>query len=195
MAHPRQDERNIKNAEETVRRTGEQTAEQTRRMGLMATQAGEEMAQVSASLFQQNAEMLQNTWRFGMEMATTVFNRSTDQLGRTLGLSGNEAQAAAERSARNAQTILHSASAVTKGMNGLSREYFDFARHQLQNNMNRVEELWRCRNPHEIAALQTELVRDTVTGAVESGRRMADMSLKMADDAGKRIAESVEHAA
>jgi phasin family protein len=195
MANPRQEEKTSQSAEETVRRTSERTAEQTRRIGLAAAQAGEEMAQVSANVFQQNAEMLQNTWRLGVDMATTVFSRSTDQLGRTLGLSGNEVQEATERSARNAQTILHSASAVTKGMNGISREYFEFVRHQLENNMNRMNELWRCRNPQDIAALQTEVVRDTVASVFESGRRIADMSLRVADDAGKRITESMDRAA
>jgi hypothetical protein len=172
MAHPRQEERVAQRAAETVRRTSEKTAEQTRRIGLAATQAGEEMAQVSANLFQQNAEMMQNTWRLGVDMATTVFSGSTDQLGRTLGLSGNEAQGAMERSARNAQAILQSAGAVMKGMNGIFQEYFDFVRHRFENNMDHMNELWRCRNPQEIAALHTEVVRDTVASVFESGRRM-----------------------
>jgi len=195
MANPRQEERTTQAADETVRRTGERTVEQTRRIGLAAAQAGEEMAQVSANLFQQNAEMLQNTWRLGVDMATTVFNRSADQLGRTLGLSGSEAQGAAERSARNAQTLLHSASAVTKGMNGISREYFDFVRHQLESNMDRMNQLWNCRTPQDVAALQTDVVRDTVASVFQSSRRMADMSLRVADDAGKQIAEGMDRAA
>ncbi len=200
MANPRQEDKFTQNqenksAEETVRRTGERAAEQTRRIGLAAGQAGEEMARVSANLFQQNAEIVQNTWRFGVDIATAMVGRSTDQLGRTLGLSGDEAQEAAERSARNAETILHSASAVTKGMNGISREYFDMVRQQFENNMQRMNELWRCRSPQDVAAVQTDLVREAVTGALESGRRMADMSLRLADDAGMQMAQTMQRAA
>jgi phasin family protein len=200
MASSRQEEKSThvqhnKSAEETVRQAGERTAEQTRRIGLAAGHAGEEMARVSAHIFQENAEMAQNTWRFGVEMATAMVGRSSDQLGRALGLSGNEAQQATERSARNAETILQSASAVTKGMNGISREYFDLVRRQFQNNMERMNELWRCRTPRDLAAVQTELIRDAVTSALESGRRMADMSVRLADDAGKQMAQSVQRAA
>jgi phasin family protein len=195
MAHPRQEEKTAHVAEETVRRTGEKAAEQTRRIGLAATQVGDEIAQVSANLFQQNAEMLQNTWRLEVDMATTVFSRSLDELGRPLGLSGQEAQGAIERSARNAHTILQFANAVTKGMNEISREYFDFVRHRFENNMDHMNELWRCRNPQEIAALHTEVARDTVASVLESGRRMADMSLRVVDDAKKPIAESMGRAA
>ncbi|WGD50988.1 phasin family protein [Bradyrhizobium sp. CB1650] len=195
MAHPRQEEKTAHSAEETVRRTGEKAAEQTRRIGLAATQVGDEIAQVSANLFQQNAEMLQNTWRLEVDMATTVFSRSLDQLGRPLGLSGQEAQGAIERSARNAHTILQFANAVTKGMNEISREYFDFVRHRFENNMDHMNELWRCRNAQEIAALHTEVARDTVASVLESGRRMADMSLRVVDDAKKPIAESMGRAA
>ncbi|OSI79088.1 Phasin protein [Bradyrhizobium canariense] len=192
MADPRQEEKSAQKAEDTVRRAGEKTAEQTRRIGLAAAQAGEEVAQASSHLLQQNAEMLQNSWRFGVDVATAMMGRSTDQLGRTFGLTGDEAQRATERSVRNAETIMYSATAVAKGMNGVSREYFEFVRQQIERSMDRMNELWRCRTPHDLAAVQTDLVRDTIRSAMDSSRRMADMSLKVADDAGNHIAQSVE---
>ncbi|WP_246649561.1 phasin family protein [Bradyrhizobium canariense] len=101
-------------------------------------------------------------------------------------------QRATERSARNAETIMYSATAVAKGMNGVSREYFEFVRQQIERSMDRMNELWRCRTPHDLAAVQTDLVRDTIRSAMDSSRRMADMSLKVVDDAGDHIAQSVE---
>lgn len=195
MANPRQEDKSTPNAnaaEEAVRRTSERTVEQTARMGQTAAEAGQEMARAGANLLQQNAETLQNAWRFGIDMTTAVMGRSSDQLSRSLGLTGNEAQQATERSARNAATIIHSTTAVTKGMTGMSREYFEFVRHQIEKSMERMSELWRCRTPQDMAAVQTEFVRDTVESALESSRRMADMSLKVADDATKQITQSME---
>ena len=196
MANPRQEEKSTHtdNVAETAQRTNERTAEQTRRIGLATAQAGEEVTKASAQMAQQNAEMLQNTWRLGLDMATTLVSRSTDQLGRTFGLTGDEAQKATERSARNAETIMYSASALANGMNGVSREYFAFLRHQVETSVDRMNELWRCRTPQDVAAVQTELVRDCIRSALESSRRMADMSLRVADDAGKHITESIERA-
>lgn len=192
MANPRQEEKSTQNPEDTIRRAAERSAEQTRRIGLAAAEAGEEAAQASSHLLQQNAEMLQNAWRFGVDMATAMMGRSTDQLGRTFGLTGNEAQRATERSARNAEVIIYSATAVAKGMNGVSREYFDFVRQQIERSMDRMNELWRCRTPHEVAVVHTDLVRDMISSALDTSRRMADMSLKVADDAGNHITQSIE---
>jgi hypothetical protein len=195
MADTRQENKSSQKTEESLRGTGEQAAEQTRRIGQAAAKAGEDLSGVSADFFRQNTEMLQNTWRFGVDTARAVMNRSTDQLGRTFGWTGDEAQQAAERSVRNTQTVMDSAAAVSKGMNEISREYLQFARRQMENNMERLNELWRCRTPHELAAVQSDLIRETMTGALESSRRVADMSLKVADDAGKRISGNVQRAA
>ena len=175
-----------------MRRAAERTAEQTRRIGLATAEASEEVAQASSHLLQQNAEMLQNSWRFGVDMATAMMGRSTDQLGRTLGLTGNEAQQATERSVRNAEAIMYSTTAVAKGVNGVSREYFDFVRQQIERTMDRMNELWRCRTPQDLTAVQTDLMRDSIRSALDTSRRMADMSLKVADDAGNHITQSIE---
>ena len=197
MAHPRPEDKSTQNIEDTARRTAEQTsrigqaaAEQTTRIGQAAAEAGDEVARAGAHLLQQNAETLQNAWRSGLDMATAVMGRSTDELRHTLGFSGNEAQAATERSARNTEAILYTSTAATKLIGGMSQEYFEFVRHQIENSMNRVNELWRCRTPHDVAAVQSDLVRETVGSVLESSRRMADMSLKLADDAAKHMERS-----
>lgn len=177
---------------EQASRIGQTAAEQTTRVGQAAAEAGEEVARAGAALLQQNAETLQNAWRFGLDMATTVMGRSTDQFGRALGLSGDGVQQATERSARNAQTILYTSTAAAKVMGGMSQEYFWLVRHQVEKNIDRMTELWACRTPQDVAAVQSDLVRETVGTVLESSRRIADMSLKLADDAGKQINQKLE---
>lgn len=188
----RQEEKSTQAPEDTIRHATEQAAEQPRRIGLAAAQATEEVAKTSATLFQQNAEFLRNSWRFGVDVATAVVGRSADQFGRTLGLSGSEAQRATERSARNAETILYSATAASKGLNGLSQEYFQLVRRQLETSMDRASELWRCRSPHDVVALQSDIVGDALGSFLESSRRMADLSLKLTEDAAAHVTENME---
>ncbi len=195
MANPRQEEKLTQATEDAARRASERTAEQTRRIGETAVEAGQEVARAGADLFQQNAQALQTALRFGLDMTTAAMGRSTDQLSRGLGLSGDEVQEAAERSARNAATILHSSTAVAKGMSGMSQEYFAFVRHQMESGMDRMNQLWQCRTPQDIVAVQSDFVRETVQSAVESSRRMADMSLKTADDTARRMAQTIERRA
>src|SRR2546421_13081880 len=103
MANPR-DDKSTQNIEDTARHASERATEQTTRMGQVAAEAGDEVARVGAQLLQQNAETVQNAWRFGPDMATKVMGRSTEGIGRTLGFSGTEthnAQQATRVSRRN----------------------------------------------------------------------------------------------
>jgi cytochrome c556 len=50
-------------------------------------------------------------------------------------------------------------------MNAASREYFEFIRKQTERSMDRMNELLRCRTPHDVAAVQTDLVRETISSA------------------------------
>jgi phasin family protein len=203
MANPRQEEKPTQGMEDTARHAGEKaaeqanrfgqaTAEQTARVGQVAAEAGEEVARASASLLKQNAETLQDAWRCGLEMATSVMGRSTEQFGRTLGLSGDGVQQATERSARNTQTVLYTGTAAAKVMGGISHEYFQMVRHQVEKNMDHMNELWSCRTPQDFAAIHSDIVRETVESVLQSSRRIADMSIQMADDAGKQISKSME---
>ena len=103
MANPRPEDKSTQGMEDAARRAGERAAEQTTRIGQAAAdqtarvgqaaaEAGEEVARAGADLLKQNVETLQNAWRSGLETATSVMGRSSEQFGRTLGLSGEGAQ-------------------------------------------------------------------------------------------------------
>ena len=155
MANPRQEDKSTQGMEDATRRAGERAAEQTTRIGQAAAdqtarvgqaaaEAGEEVAREGANLLKQNVETLQNAWRSGLETATSVMGRSTEQFGRTLGLSGEGAQKrneATERSTRNAQTLLYSGNAAARVMGGMSQEYFQMVRHQVEKNMDHMNQL------------------------------------------------------
>ncbi|MCK1638535.1 phasin family protein [Bradyrhizobium sp. 157] len=206
MANPRQEDKSTQGMEDAARRAsdraaeqttriGQAAADQTSRVGQAAAEAGEQVARASADMLKQNVETLQNAWRFGLETATSAMGRTTEQLGRTLGVSGEgvqQAMEATERSARNAQTLLYSSTAAARMMGGMSQEYFQMVRHQVEKNMDHMNELWTCRTPQDFAAVQSDMVRETVETALESSRRIADMSLKMADETGKQIKQTME---
>jgi hypothetical protein len=115
--------------------------------------------------------------------------RSSDRLGRTLALFGNEVEQATERSARNLEAILYSTAASTKMMSGMSREYFEFAQREIEASTDRLNDLRRSRIPQELAVVNIDFVRDTIGRAFESGRRTTDMFLKAADDTAKQVAQ------
>lgn len=80
MANERQEERSTQNPptqdpQDKARRAAERATEQTRRIGLAAAETSEQVVTTGANLLQQNAEMFQNTLRFGMDMVTAMFGR------------------------------------------------------------------------------------------------------------------------
>ena len=192
MANPRQDNRPHQAVEEETKRTLDLASEQTKRIEETSVKAGEQIAQASANFLQQSAELFQQSWNFGADMTTGMFNRSSEQFRRAIGLSGDEVEAATNRSARNVEAILYSATAVSKGMNDASREYVDFVRGQLVQNMDRMSELWRCRTPQDLVAVQSDFMREAVRELFERHRRIADMSVRLADEAGSHITKGVE---
>src|ERR1700751_5446173 len=195
MANPRHEDKSNEAAPDAVRQTSEKTADQTRRIGDTAVEAGQEVARAGADLLQQNAETLQSTLRFVLDMATAMMGRSTDHVSRAFGLSGNEVQQSTERAARNAATILQSSTVLAKGMKGMSQEYFAFVRHQIENSMERMNELWQCRTPQDVAGLQSDFMRESVESAMESGQRIADMSLKVTNDTARNMTQKMDRRA
>jgi phasin family protein len=204
MANARPEDKSTQDMEDAARRAGERAAEQTTRIGQAAAdqtarvgqaaaEAGEQVARAGADMLKQNVETLQNTWRSGLEAATSVMGRSTSNLSharpvRRRGAKGNGGM----ELGRNAQTLLYSGTAAARVMGGMSREYFQMVGRQVEKNMDHMNQLWTCRTPQDFAAVQSDMVREMVETALESSRRIADMSLKMADEAGKQIKQSRE---
>jgi hypothetical protein len=106
--------------------------------------------------------------------------------------SANFLQQSAEIFQRSFEAILYSATTVSKGMNDASREYLEFVRGQFAKNMDRMNELWRCRSPQELMAVQSDFMREAVKELFERQRRIADISVRLADQAGSHITKTIE---
>jgi hypothetical protein len=176
-----------KTQESSVRRAGEHMARGAKQFGSTTAETGERAARVGADVLQDNAEAFQNAWRSTIDMATKVSQRSTDQFALAFGFSGKDSQEAIQHSAKNLEAVLRSTGAMAQGFNAISRHMFDFMRERLDNNLNRINEFWRCRTPQDLAVVHSDLMRDNLQGVLESSRRVADLSLKVVDDATKKI--------
>ena len=122
------------------------------------------------------------------EQTTRIGQAADDQtarVGQAAAEAGEEvAQASANLLKQNVETLQNvwrfGLEAATSAMG-----------HQLEKNMDHMNELWACRTPQDFAAVQSDMVRETVETALESSRRIADMSLKMVDDTGKQIKQGM----
>jgi phasin family protein len=191
MADPRPDAKTVtQNGQEAVRKAADEGVRVTR----ASAEAGERSARASAEAMQRNAKTVEDAWRSGSDLAMRITEQSADQFSRIFGLSGEEAQRAAQTSSRNLHALLQSSTLLAETAQNISREWFEFARARLEHNLSQIEALLRARTPQDLAALQSELLRDNLEGWLQSTRRIAELSARMSDEAARKIGDTVEQA-
>jgi hypothetical protein len=180
------------NASQAVQEAAREGTEQASRIAQVSTDASERAARAGTELLQRNAETIQEALQSSAEIAARLTERSADQFARVFGISGDEAFKAAQKSSDNLDAIIQSSSVLAGVGQSISREWVNFTRERMEQNFNRFESLLRCRTPQDLAAVQSEFLRDNLESFLQCARRIAEASMQMADEATKRTAESVE---
>jgi phasin family protein len=155
------------------------------KVGEEATRATRDIADFNKRAARTNVDML----RSGMETArhlgveaeltSSLAKRSTDQFGRALGL----ADVTPEQASRNLSAIMQISQALNEGVRKVSDEWFKFARARIERAFEHVDKAMRSRTPQELAAIQTEAVRDNLESMLQSTRRIAELSQQTANEA------------
>jgi hypothetical protein len=96
-----------------------------------------------------------------------------------------------QQSLRNAETVMESGTAIASAIHDISREVVELTSHRLQQNLNVIDALAKCRSPEEVVRTQSEFVRQQIGDYVQSTRRIAEISLHMADEAADKAGRSV----
>jgi hypothetical protein len=205
MAPPRQDERS--SAQETIRRAAAAGTEEIRRNAEEATQrnsetagqigrsaldASERATHSGAEMMQHNAEVIRRMWQSSLDVFSRMGGRPAEDFARLFGMSGEDVRSANEQSSRNVDAIVESSAVLTQGLDGISREWFDFARKRIEHNLQRFNDLARCRSPQQFAAVNSDILRDNIEDLLHSSRRVAEMSAQLAEHAVGKITENLE---
>ena len=148
------------NVNEAVQEAAGEGVEKASRIVEISTDASERAARAGTEIFQRNVETVQQALQSSAEIAARLTERSADQFGRVFGISGDEAHKAAQKSSDNLDAIIASSSVLAGVTQSVSREWVNFTRERMEQNFNRFESLLRCRTPHDLAAVQSEFLRD-----------------------------------
>jgi hypothetical protein len=168
------------------------TVDEIARMAGAAAAAGDRVVQAGAEIIQRDAETLQQTIQSGATLAAPITERSADQFGHAMGVSGEEAQKAAHRSTGNSEAIVQSGTVVTEITQQLCGEWVNFAQERMERNFERMDTLMKCHTPQDFVALQGELMRDNVEGFLGYAGRVGEHSVRLADEAKKRFVDAVK---
>jgi hypothetical protein len=155
---------------ENVRQTAESVAE------TMATTVA-----FPVHLARRTAETARENVRSSLDTAAQGFQRLTEQFTNLTGLA--EAEELARRSLDNFQAVSDSSTVLARGIQEASQVWFSLAQERLTKNVEGFTRLARCRSPQDFIATQSELARDAMQRAVETSRRIGQVSMRVADEA------------
>jgi len=154
--------RENKNAGQAARET-RRISNETQQFAQAAADVGEGAVRTGTELLRRNSKMMQQFWESARKMASQLSDPSVNPVFRAaLGSSDEEAQKAAHQSARNVEAVLGSSTVVAQELQNMSREWLEFAQSRLQQTLSCMDSLGRCRTPQDAAAVQSELMRDTL---------------------------------
>ncbi|WP_052955125.1 phasin family protein [Microvirga vignae] len=155
---------------EAVQRVTEDVADTLR--------AGVEGAQTMAQAMQ---EAVFNSFGVFSELA----RRSTGQTLPMAGRPEGEVQGLTEEAAHNLRAVAQSSTVLTRGLQEVSREVVERSQQRLQRNLDGLQALARCRSMTDLVEVQSSLLRDNLEQTLENSRRLAELTLQIADEATK----------
>jgi phasin family protein len=118
----------------------------------------------------------------------------TDQFTRAFGFTG-QSEEVTRRATQNLEAVTETGSVLLRGFQDLSREWVELAQHRLQKNTEGLARLAQCRNLQDLAAVQTELVRENLREMIDNTRRISERSVQVASEAARTITAETNKAA
>jgi len=152
-----------------------------------AARVGEQTARAGADLARRSTETARDTVQTGLNTATQTFQRMTDQFNQVLGFNGPQAEERARRSSQNLQAVSQASTVLARGAQEVSQEVFGLVQDRLQKNIDAVSRIAGTRSVQDFVAVQSDLARDTLQQVIDTNRRIAELSVRVADEAARAI--------
>jgi hypothetical protein len=137
---------------------------------------------------QRAARASQDTVRTGLGTASEIAQRSTEHVVQLFSASGKQTQEAAEEAAQRMQAVAQSSTALVRGLQEVSRAYFEMTQDRFQKNVEAFAAFSLCRSVPEFVEAQTSLVRQNVDLTLENGQRLAQLSVQVIEEATHTVA-------
>jgi hypothetical protein len=173
----RHEARRAREQVEAVQRTTDDLAETVR--------TGTESAQSIAQTMQ---KVVENSF----DMLSELTRRSTGQALQMFGRPGGEARGLTEQASDNVKTVAQPNTVLAQGFQDMSREFFELSQKRLQTNLDGLNALARCRSMNDFVTVQSSLIRDNLEQTVDNSRRMAELTVKLADEATRTVTVGVK---
>lgn len=112
--------------------------------------------------------------------------RVTEEFSKTFGLTGQNEEVA-RQATRNLEVITETTSILISGLQEVSREWLELAQQRLKNNAEALTKLANCRSLPDLAAVQSEIVRENLHQMIDNTRKIAEHSVQVAQRAAQPL--------
>jgi hypothetical protein len=144
---------------------------------------------------QSMVQAMQDAVETGLGAFSELTRRSTGQSLLAVGRPDGVALGLSEEAAHNLRAVAQSGTVLVHGLQEISREVADHGQKRLQRNLDGMHALTRCRSMADLVEVQSSLLRDNLEQTVENSRRIAELTIQMADEAARTVTVQAEKAA
>ncbi len=96
----------------------------------------------------------------------------------------------------NLNAFMATSTLLAEGMRDLNKAWFDLAQDSLERNTVATKAVLECKSVNDLADVQNDLMKKNIDKAVAEGRKISDMSMKLAEEASaplnSRVAAAME---
>ena len=177
------------------RRAGPQSRRSGPRCNDEVAKVGEQSARAGADLARRGAETARDSLQSGVNMATQGFQQINDQFTKALGFDGPQAEELARRSSQNLQAVSQANTVLARGFQDASHEWISLAQERATKNIDALNRLAGCRSVQDFVAVQSDLVRDNLWQIIDTNKRIAELSLRVAEEAAGIVQMQVDKTA
>src|SRR5205085_7748735 len=152
-----------------------------------AARVGEQTARAGADMARRGTEATRDAFQSGLNTANETFQRMSDQFTKVLGFNGPQAEELTRRSSQNLQAVSQASSVLARGAQEVSREVIQLVQDRLQKNVEAVSRIAGARSVQDFVAVQSDLARDGLQQVIDTNKRIAELSVRVADEAARAI--------
>jgi phasin family protein len=173
-------------AREPTRKVTDQAARSVRAMSATA----EHTARLGVETAQRNSERMLTSWRSGTDAANRIAEHSLGQFYKMFGFTGDTARQTLQQSSGNMQAMLETTTIISDGLQDFSGVWEQFVQGRTEQILDHFDRMLGCRSLQEWMALQTQMARDNFEAFLETARRTAERSTRVADEAARKMSET-----
>jgi len=155
-----------------------------------AARVGEQTARAGADVFRRSTETARDNLQSGLNTATQSFQRINDQFTQALGFNGPQAEELARRSSQNLQAVSQASNVLARGFQEVSHAVLGLVQDRMTKNIDGLSRLAGCRSVQDFVAVQSDLVRDGLQQVIDTNKRVAEVSVRIADEAARSIQQA-----